>query len=383
MALITKDRVEETSTTTGTGTFTLSGVVTGYQSFSAIGNGNTTYYTITLQGGSEWEVGIGTYTSSGTTLSRDTILASSNSGNLVNFSAGTKNVFVVFPAATSTSDVQQFTTVGSSTWTKPAGAKVVEAILIGGGGGGGSGRKGLTSTARSGGNGGGGGAYSVALFNATDLAATVTVTVGAGGTGGAAQTTGTTNGNAGTRGGASSFGAYLYAVGGNQGLGGATSGPAAPQTPIAGTRGNGALGASSTASTVGIAGNFPDFSGAGCGGANGGPITSSNVVVAGGQGCNTTNSTAPSWINGNTASPANSSVTGNGASGTDLPSTSWFGGESGDGGGASTTAAGNGGNGGKWGGGGGGGGAVLNGAGNTSGAGGNGGDGLAVVITYF
>jgi hypothetical protein len=98
MPLVIKDRVKETSTTTGTGTFTLAGAATGFQSFSAIGNGNTTFYTIALVGGSEWEVGIGTYTSSGTTLSRDTILSSSNSGNAVNFSAGTKDVFVTYPS---------------------------------------------------------------------------------------------------------------------------------------------------------------------------------------------------------------------------------------------------------------------------------------------
>ena len=96
MALVVKDRVQETSTTTGTGTFTLAGAVTGFQSFSAIGDGNTTYYAIV--GSAEWEVGLGTYTSSGTTLSRDTILESSNGGTAVNFSAGTKNVFVTYPA---------------------------------------------------------------------------------------------------------------------------------------------------------------------------------------------------------------------------------------------------------------------------------------------
>ena len=96
MALVVKDRVQETSTTTGTGTITLGGAVSGFQSFSVIGNANTTYYAIV--GGAEWEVGLGTYTSSGTTLSRDTILASSNGGTAVNFSAGTKNVFVTYPA---------------------------------------------------------------------------------------------------------------------------------------------------------------------------------------------------------------------------------------------------------------------------------------------
>ena len=96
MALVLKDRVRETSTTIGTGTITLAGAVSGFQSFSNIGNGNTTYYTIA--GGAEWEVGLGTYTSSGNTLSRDTVLSSSNSNNLVNFSAGTKDVFVTYPA---------------------------------------------------------------------------------------------------------------------------------------------------------------------------------------------------------------------------------------------------------------------------------------------
>lgn len=99
MPFVVKDRVKETTTTTGTGTVTLLGAATGFQSFSAIGNGNNTYYTIAGQTGSEWEVGIGTYTSSGTTLSRDTVLASSNSGSKVNFSAGTKDVFVTYPAS--------------------------------------------------------------------------------------------------------------------------------------------------------------------------------------------------------------------------------------------------------------------------------------------
>lgn len=96
MALVLKDRVRETSSTTGTGDITLAGAASGYQSFANIGNGNTTYYTISC--GTEWEVGIGTYTSSSNTLSRDTVLSSSNSGSLVNFSAGTKDVFVTYPA---------------------------------------------------------------------------------------------------------------------------------------------------------------------------------------------------------------------------------------------------------------------------------------------
>ena len=98
MAFVLADRVKETTTTTGTGSVTLLGASTGYQSFSAIGNGNNTYYTIAGQGTAEWEVGIGTYTASGTTLSRDTVLSSSNGGSLVSFSSGTKDVFVTQPA---------------------------------------------------------------------------------------------------------------------------------------------------------------------------------------------------------------------------------------------------------------------------------------------
>jgi hypothetical protein len=95
MALVLKDRVREQSTTTGTGSFTLTGAVTGFQSFSsAIGNTNTTYYTITDN--TNWEVGLGTVSAGA--LSRDTVLASSNAGSLVNFPAGTKDVFCTYPA---------------------------------------------------------------------------------------------------------------------------------------------------------------------------------------------------------------------------------------------------------------------------------------------
>ena len=98
MAFVLADRVKETTTTTGTGTVTLDGASTGFQSFAVIGNSNTTYYTIAGQGTAEWEVGIGTYSTSGTTLARTTVISSSNAGALVNFSAGTKDVFVTYPA---------------------------------------------------------------------------------------------------------------------------------------------------------------------------------------------------------------------------------------------------------------------------------------------
>lgn len=96
MAIVIADRVKVTTTTTGTGTITLGSAASGFQDFSVVGDGNTTYYTIT--DGTDWEVGIGTYTAAGTTLSRDTILASSNSGSAVNFGAGTKDVFVTYPS---------------------------------------------------------------------------------------------------------------------------------------------------------------------------------------------------------------------------------------------------------------------------------------------
>lgn len=110
MAHVVKDRVMETTATTGTGSLTLAGAIVGYQSFSTIGNGNTTYYAIL--GGSEWEVGVGTW-STGGTLSRDTVLESSNSGSLVNFSAGTKNVICTYPAERS---VDSNGTGATGTW---------------------------------------------------------------------------------------------------------------------------------------------------------------------------------------------------------------------------------------------------------------------------
>ena len=98
MALVLKDRVKETSTTTGTGTLTLGGAAAGFQSFSVIGDGNTTYYAIVDSATGDWEVGLGTYTSSGTTLARSVVLESSNSGSAVNFSSNAKDVFVTYPA---------------------------------------------------------------------------------------------------------------------------------------------------------------------------------------------------------------------------------------------------------------------------------------------
>jgi hypothetical protein len=98
MALVLADRVLETTTTTGTGSVTLLGASLGYQSFAVVGNSNSTYYTIADLGGANWETGIGQYSTTGPTLARTTVLASSNAGSLVNFTAGTKNVFITQPA---------------------------------------------------------------------------------------------------------------------------------------------------------------------------------------------------------------------------------------------------------------------------------------------
>lgn len=114
MALVLADRVQQTGTANTTVSFTLSGSVTGYQSFAAIGNGNTTYYAATDSTGS-WEVGIGTYSTSGPTLTRTTIVASSNSGSAVTFS-GTVNVFVTYPSEKSVNlDANGVAVIGTGT----------------------------------------------------------------------------------------------------------------------------------------------------------------------------------------------------------------------------------------------------------------------------
>ena len=101
MAFVINDRVKETSTTTGTGTLDLAGAQTGFETFVAgIGNTNTTYYAIFNQGTAEFEVGIGTVTDASTdTLSRSSVISSSNGDSLVNFTGGTKDVFCALPAS--------------------------------------------------------------------------------------------------------------------------------------------------------------------------------------------------------------------------------------------------------------------------------------------
>jgi len=111
MALVINDRVKETSTTTGTGTFSLDGASQDFETFVAgVGTGNTTYYCIVNSGTDEWEVGVGTVTdATPDTLSRDTIISSSNSDAAVTFTAGTKDVFCTIPAKKTISPVMEAT----------------------------------------------------------------------------------------------------------------------------------------------------------------------------------------------------------------------------------------------------------------------------------
>ena len=102
MALVLNDRVKETTTTTGTGALTLGGAVTGFETFgTGVGNSNTTYYAVTLGGSAEFEVGLGTLNGDSTTITRTTVISSSNSDSAVNFSAGTKTIFCTIPASKS------------------------------------------------------------------------------------------------------------------------------------------------------------------------------------------------------------------------------------------------------------------------------------------
>lgn len=126
MAFVLNDRVKETTTTTGTGTLNLAGAATGFETFVAgIGNSNVTYYCIAGQGTAEFEVGIGTVTdASPDTLSRTTILSSSNSDSAVNFSAGTKDVFCTLPAGKTIRELDTALNVPTGTTAQRASSPV-------------------------------------------------------------------------------------------------------------------------------------------------------------------------------------------------------------------------------------------------------------------
>lgn len=256
MAFTTADFVKETSTTTGTGTYDLAGASTGFRTFvSGIGSGNSCWYSAT--DGVDWEVGIGTVTdASPDTLSRTTILSSSNAGSAVNWGAGTRVLRCTLPASAVTgkglSNLQAFTAVGANTWSNnlTVGGSIIVECIGGGGGGIGSGvAVGL-------GSGGGAGGYCRKRIAASALGATETVTVGSGGAGGVSG-----GGNPGSAGGSTTFGSHCTACGGAGGI----TGAAAPGTA------DGASGGLATSGDINIQG--------GDGGAGGSLGTSAGNVA--------------------------------------------------------------------------------------------------------
>jgi hypothetical protein len=290
-------------------------------------------------------------------------------------------------------DVQEFTSTGTSTWTKPAGARLVHVVMHAGGGGGGSGRRRASgdSNVAPGGMGGGAGARIELCLRASALGATETVTVATGGTGGAARTVDNTNGEDGGNGGATRFGSY-YATGGRGGLGGVSgsftsstaAGQAFPVSALATLDGAGSAGGSSVLNPSDALAAWVGLLGAG-GGAGGGSIWSATNTTLrqggeGGRGGAVTQSAVPLVTTGGGGAAG---TTAGAAGGAGAAASDNFLGGSGGGGGANGPAqtAGSGGAGGYPGGGGGGGGAGNNGF--NSGAGGNGANGFVRVTTYY
>jgi hypothetical protein len=303
--------------------------------------------------------------------------------------AGTSSTLAVTPKGLSDTiaaqrvDIQSFgssTTSGTFTWTKPAGAKLVQLRLLGAGGGGAGGACALVANARNGSGGGGGGPSGYFLIPASELDSTVTVVVGAGGAGGAGRdTTGTAS--AGSNGSPTSFGKYrVFNGNASTGLSGG-AGFAGTLFQIANSTSSGSGGAGQAGTgTAGVGFTSGQFIGTG-GGGGGGAAAGVTTASPGGAGGSRTNGTVPSSYTDVLAGGAAGTAGGNGTNGTDqdVP----FAGGTGGGGGSYATAqaTGNGGNGG-WPSGGGGGGAASD---NTfmSGTGGNGANGAVIVITYF
>lgn len=273
---------------------------------------------------------------------------------------------VTFPVGSGQTQVDVYT--ASTTWTRPAWARTVTVTAIAAGGGGGSGRRGAAGTARIGGLGGAGGMFATHEFRASDLGATESVTVGAGGPGGAGQTTDDTNGNDGGAGGNSSFGSWLLSRGGPGGIGGGTSNSANY------AKGFGAPAFSGNGCANTVTADQPARGGGG--GGNAGGVTSGNVAGNGAAGISGSAAYAPGTTGGSGGTPGSPAA----GAGSAVTAGQPFGGAGGGGGaGQSSAAGGAGGAGGKYGGGGGAGGGSVNGF--ASGVGGAGADGIVVVVS--
>lgn len=304
MSVTYGDRVQETFTTTGTGTISLGGAVTGYQAFSAIvANAATCYYTMT--DGTAWEVGLGTYATAGNTLARTTVIASSNANAAVNWSAGTKNVWLDFPAFAAQNAINKVniqTFLSSGTYTPTAGFVFGISLTQGSGGAGG----GAAAANGASGAGGGAGGWAIKFLTAATVGASQTVTIGASATGVSAA--------AGNNGNATSIGTLCVAGGGTGGGAGtaASGGLGTPGSPGIGTTGDivGSGDPGGSASTPNVV--VDDFSGAG-----------GNSLFGG----------AGKSLTGNTAAAGNAGAanTGSGGGGADTTGAAQLGGASGSG----------------------------------------------------